>query len=74
MAAALLLLPCWAAAQASRAAAMLEGMVRDATGAAVPGATVEVVERDTGATRATATDGQGRWHLPELPVGVYGVR
>src|SRR3989442_7929431 len=74
MAAALLLLPCGAAAQASRAAAMLEGMVRDATGAAVPGATVEVVERDTGATRATATDGQGRWHLPELPVGVYSVR
>src|SRR2546428_4103483 len=74
MTAALLLLTCGAAAQSSRAAAMLEGMVRDATGAAVPGATVEVVERDTGATRATATDRQGRWHLPELPVGVYSVR
>src|SRR5712691_4350697 len=72
--ASLLLWPREAAAQASRSAAELEGMVRDATGAAVPGATVEVVEQDTGATRATVTDGTGRWRLPELPVGVYNVR
>ena len=52
----------------------ISGMVRDSSGAAIPGATVEVMNRETGLTRTTQTSGNGRYALLALPAGVYEVK
>src|SRR6266436_444578 len=49
------------------------GVVSDATGAAVPGATVTVHNVDTGLLRKTETQGDGSYRVPELPIGTYDV-
>jgi carboxypeptidase family protein/TonB-dependent receptor-like protein len=49
------------------------GTVMDATGAAVPGATVTVHNVDTGLLRKTETQGDGSYRVPELPIGTYDV-
>jgi hypothetical protein len=49
------------------------GIVTDATGGAVPGATVTVRNVNTGLLRATETQGDGRYRVPELPIGSYDV-
>ena len=49
------------------------GTVRDEQGAVVPGATVTVRNVDTNARRVAVTDSQGRWRVPNLPVGNYEV-
>jgi hypothetical protein len=49
------------------------GTVTDATGAAVPGATVTVRNVDTGLLRTTETQGDGGYRVPELPIGTYDV-
>jgi Carboxypeptidase regulatory-like domain len=49
------------------------GQVSDATGAAVPGATVTITSRDTGLTRKAATDDAGRFSFPQLQPGTYSV-
>src|SRR5689334_8953410 len=49
----------------------VSGTVHDPTGAAVAGATVKVTKEDTGLTRTTATDTNGGYVLPDLPVGPY---
>jgi hypothetical protein len=49
------------------------GTVTDATGAAVPGATVTVRNVDTGLLRNTETQGDGSYRVPELPIGIYDV-
>ena len=64
-----LLLPESAWAQSS-----IAGVVRDATGAVLPGVTVEasspaLIQK----TRTAVTDGQGRYALPELRPGIYAV-
>ena len=49
------------------------GTVMDASGAAVPGATVEAVETQTGVvTRAVTTDA-GIYRIPYLPPGQYKI-
>ena len=63
-----------AATQSSRSAATLEGIALDSTGGAIPGATVEAVEADTGLARSALTGADGRWRIPEIPVGTYRVR
>ena len=50
------------------------GQVSDATNAAVPGATVTVTNRETGATRKAKTDDAGRFNFPQLKPGSYSVR
>ncbi len=52
----------------------LSGIVRDETGAALPGATVTVTHVETGLTRVVTTDGTGRYRAPLLPVGAYTIR
>ena len=52
--------------------ARLAGTVRDATGAAVPGATVTAVNQATNATKAAATGTDGSYSL-SLPPGTYTV-
>src|ERR1700694_3568415 len=49
------------------------GMVTDATGAAVPGATVTVRNVDTGLLRKTESQADGSYLVPELPIGTYDV-
>src|SRR5712672_1268838 len=49
------------------------GVVSDATGAAVPGATVTVRNVDTGLLRTTETQADGSYRVPELPIGTYDV-
>jgi outer membrane receptor protein involved in Fe transport len=45
----------------------LAGVVRDTTGAVLPGVTVSVKNVDTGVTRSTVTDSQGRYSFTALP-------
>jgi hypothetical protein len=54
-------------------AATLNGTVTDPTGAAVPGASVTVLNTDTNIERATKTNGVGLYSVPSLPPGSYSV-
>lgn len=58
-------------AQAVRATIL--GSVRDSTGAALPGATVDVKNVSTGVIQSAVADDQGRYTIPELIVGAYEV-
>lgn len=49
------------------------GTVSDPTGAAVPGATVQVVNLATGATLSATTNEKGIYTVPALPAGGYRV-
>jgi predicted porin len=66
-----LLCACAASAQVT---AVLSGKISDASGSAVPAATVIVTNTDTGAVRNTVTDAAGRYQVASLPVGHYEVR
>jgi hypothetical protein len=59
------------AAQTFRGA--VTGAVTDATGAAITGAQVKLESPATGLARATATNSQGQYLFPDLPVGSYTV-
>jgi hypothetical protein len=61
------------AARAQVVGATLSGTVRDATGAALSGATVTVKQLETGATRRLTTGTDGRYAAPSVPVGEYTV-
>src|SRR5262245_8850385 len=58
---------------AQRITGSIRGTVRDATQAVLPGATVTVVNEDTGLTRTVVTNADGAYSVPELPVGRYKV-
>ena len=60
-------------AQGETTSAIL-GQVRDSTSAAVAGATVTVINRDTGSKRTAKTDEAGRFNFPQLLPGDYTVR
>ncbi|MES1241175.1 MAG: TonB-dependent receptor [Acidobacteriota bacterium] len=62
-----------ALAQTLASGGAIEGTVRDETGAVLPGATVTVLNEETGTSRTTATDGAGVYRAPLLPVGTYEV-
>jgi hypothetical protein len=49
------------------------GTVRDSSGAALPGATVTLVNSATGLSRAVTTDPSGEYTAPSLPTGTYSV-
>ena len=65
-----LMLPSRAHAQT----ASISGTVTDSSGAAVPGASIELRNTATGATRTVVTDNQGRYSVPELNIGAYELR
>ncbi len=54
--------------------ATLTGTVTDATGAAIPGAVIEAIHRDTGYRYSTAANEVGIYTLAQLREGVYTVR
>jgi len=49
------------------------GEIHDATGAVVQGATVTVLNKDTGATFTTVTGEQGQYEIPALRTGSYKI-
>jgi len=51
--------------------AQVTGEVTDPTGAAVAGATVTMTETERGVSHQTKSDSNGRYTLPNLPVGPY---
>ena len=59
------------AAQEQRGA--FEGTVRDAQGAAIPGATVAALHLEQGAAVSTVTDASGTFRFPALAPGYYDV-
>ena len=59
-------------AQGESTSAIL-GQVTDATNAAIPGATVRIVNRETGFERRARTDEEGRFNFPQLRPGTYSV-
>src|SRR6185369_5932278 len=53
--------------------AQIAGIVKDSSGAIIPGATVTARNVDTGLTRVAVTDGGGEYRLPSLTPGRYSV-
>jgi hypothetical protein len=51
----------------------VSGRVTDASSAAVPGATVSIKNTATSATQTVNTDDQGRYAVPDLPIGPYDI-
>jgi outer membrane receptor protein involved in Fe transport len=59
--------------QAAAGAASISGRITDSSGAAIPAATVTVKNTETSATQSTVTDNQGRYTVPDLPIGSYQI-
>jgi len=72
MAALLFVLLC-SAAGAQEARGTIQGRVTDSSGAAVPGATVEVFNLATGVATTTNTNAEGSYRVPFLNPGTYRV-
>src|SRR5215469_10158452 len=53
--------------------AAISGVVRDATGAVIPGVTVTAKHTESGLTRTVTTNENGDYRMPSLPVGAYEV-
>jgi hypothetical protein len=60
------------AAQAVRAT--IFGTVKDTSGATMPGVAIEVRNTGTGVAQTVVTNEQGRFILPDLPLGIYDVQ
>src|SRR5215472_5141288 len=60
-------------ANAQVVGASITGTVQDASGAAVPQAAITVRNLETGAVRKVASDGEGHYAAPSVPVGRYEV-
>ena len=54
--------------------AALTGTVTDATGAAIPGATVELSVPSTGSVRTTVTSRAGSYYIGDLAIGTYQLK
>ena len=70
---AILLVPGVAAAQSESGAASATGRVLDASGKAVPGATVVVTNLSTGYVRTVTSNAEGRFSALAMPVGEYSL-
>src|SRR4029077_8439546 len=49
----------------------INGLIKDASGAAIPGAAVKVTQTATGVVRTTTSGADGGYVLPNLPIGPY---
>ena len=71
---AFLLLVCAAPTiQAQTVTGTLQGTISDSNGAVVPGATVTILNVETGQERTVTTNGEGFYLAPFLPLGKYNV-
>ena len=66
-------LPARIAAQSQITTSVIEGVVSDASGAVLPGVTVEIRNVDTNFTRTPVSDREGRFVALQLPPGRYTV-
>src|SRR5213083_2784202 len=62
---------CLVFAQTSTATATILGVVKDTSGALVPGVSITVKHTETGQTRAAISSETGDYNVPLLPVGAY---
>jgi hypothetical protein len=60
--------------QGATATGIIVGTVTDASGAAIPGATVTATQQETGTTRSMTTGAAGDFSFPQLPVGHYTLK
>jgi hypothetical protein len=67
-----LLMP--ATSQAQVLYGSIVGNVRDASGGAIPGATVTITNKETNQSRLTLTDGTGRYDFATVQTGTYTVK
>src|SRR5579863_1207048 len=51
----------------------LTGLVTDASGAAIAGATVDALSQATGVKSTQTTSGAGTYHFANLPIGSYTI-
>jgi iron complex outermembrane receptor protein len=58
-------------AAAAQSAGAITGTVRDASGGAIPGATVRIVNEKTRAASDTVSNPEGVFRSPDLPAGAY---
>jgi hypothetical protein len=65
----LVLAPC----SAQSISGTILGSVLDTTGAAVPGASVTIVNGETALTRVATTNSAGEYDVPSLPPGTYNI-
>src|SRR6266481_9088195 len=54
--------------------AVVNGQVRDTLGAAIPNASVEVINDATNVRYSTETNDEGIYSMPSLPAGTYHIR
>src|SRR5688572_29426020 len=52
----------------------ISGEIKDASGAVLPGVDVTITSQDRGFSRATVTDGSGRYVFPAVPIARYTIR
>src|SRR5438876_5042466 len=62
---------CMVFAQTSAATATILGVVKDTTGALIPGVSITVKHTETGQTRTAISSETGDYNVPLLPVGEY---
>src|SRR6266705_1512089 len=62
---------CLVFAQTSSATATILGVVKDTSGALIPGVSITVKHTDTGQTRTAISSESGDYNVPLLPVGAY---
>src|SRR5438876_8013810 len=62
---------CLVFAQISSATATILGVVKDTSGALVPGVSINVKHTETGLTRSAVSSETGDYNVPLLPVGAY---
>jgi hypothetical protein len=60
-------------ARAQQDMGVITGLITDATGAAIPGARVAVVNQDTNETRSTETSVTGAYTVGPMRIGIYSV-
>ena len=70
---ALVLLMSAPALRAQAVSGTILGTVQDSSGAAVPGASVTIVNSETRLTRSVISDSAGEYNVPSLPPGMYNV-
>ena len=59
--------------QAQTQTGTITGTTMDSSGAALVGAAVTVTNEGTSVSQSTVSDAQGRYSVPQLPIGIYDV-
>ena len=69
-----ILLASWVVTGRAQTQGGVTGKVTDTSAAAVPGATVTVINTATSGKRNTVTNGEGLYSFPGLPPGTYQIK